>query len=130
MDEVVEGAALVDPDVVPEVVADPLLDPELEFELLMLMLLLMLIEIDGTKQKPSTRLLVRSATQREFWAALKIIPSGPLNVLAEGVDPIPWLNDVDVKSGWPRTPVAEGFSAPGPNGAENVRTRALFVSDT
>ena len=51
MDDVVEGAPLADPDLVPEVVADPLLDPELEFELLML------VEIDGTKQNASTRLL-------------------------------------------------------------------------
>ena len=58
MDEVVDGAALA--------------DPELEFELL----LLMLIEIDGTKQNASTRLLPASATQREFWAALKNIPLG------------------------------------------------------
>jgi len=109
MDEVVEGAALVDPDVVSEVVADPLLDPELEFELLllMLMLLLMLIEIDGTKQKPSTRLLVRSATQREFWAALKIIPCGKLRVMAEGLG-CPWLGLLGkvVREGWPRTRVA------------------------
>jgi len=106
MDDVVEGAPLVDPDLVSEVVSDPLLDPELEFELLMLML--MLVEIDGTKQNARTRLLSRSATQREFWAPLKKIPIGKLRVMAEGLG-CPWLAwlGLVVREGWPSTRVAD-----------------------
>jgi hypothetical protein len=74
----------------------------------------------GFGVKPSTRLLLMSATRR--------VPDGVVAMLVGKVNAVAEVPEVSVvKPGWPKTLMAD---IPFENGALNTNTRSLYVSAT